>query len=496
MRFCSIKLAVSLSISLLSFSGSADAKKVTNTKVAILGGGVSAINAARHLSDAGITDFVIVEARDTLGGRAQNVPFENVSVEIGCNWVQGLGSNPINQLRQKYNLTTTPTDGDSLSFYNEHGKTNGTKEYTAFNEASERMAEFALKRIADNDVDISARTGLSLVGWNPQTPMEKAVEYYVFDWELGENPEVSSTLLSVTNNNWTYTGFGPDSQGDLFVTDPRGFKHIFLEESKLFLRNQDPRVKLNTTVTKVEYTKRGVTVHSDEEIIKADYAISTFSVGVLQNQDVQWSPAFPEWKMEGIYGFHMATYTKIFLNFPHQFWDDTQFTLYADPVERGRYAVWQNLNAPGYLKGGPSTNVLFVTVTQEESYAVEAMTDAEVQAEIMEVLRSMYGPKIPEPTSILFPRWHSNPLFRGSYSNWPIGELSEHHANMKAPLQNRLFFAGEAMSTNYFGFLQGAWFSGAETGDAVAQCIKGRCPRSPYYPEISLAHLRPDYIRK
>lgn len=45
------------------------AATTARTKVAILGGGVSGINAARNLTAAGIEDFVIIEARDTLGGK-------------------------------------------------------------------------------------------------------------------------------------------------------------------------------------------------------------------------------------------------------------------------------------------------------------------------------------------------------------------------------------------------------------------------------------------
>jgi hypothetical protein len=45
----------------------ADAKEY-KTKVAILGGGVSGISAALNLTAAGITDFMMIEARDVLGG--------------------------------------------------------------------------------------------------------------------------------------------------------------------------------------------------------------------------------------------------------------------------------------------------------------------------------------------------------------------------------------------------------------------------------------------
>ena len=42
----------------------------------------------------------------------------------------------------------------------------------------------------------------------------------------------------------------------------------------------------------------------------------------------------------------------------------------------------------------------------------------------------------------------------GSYSNWPVGMTLEKHQNLRANV-NRLYFAGEATSAQYYGFLQG-----------------------------------------
>ena len=83
------------------------------------------------------------------------------------------------------------------------------------------------------------------------------------------------------------------------------------------------------------------------------------------------------------------------------------------------------------------------------------MSDAEVQAEVMDVLRDMFpNTTIPDPTAFYFPRWHNNPLFRGSYSNWPASFFSEHHDNVRANVNERLWFAGEATSRKYFGTLR------------------------------------------
>ena len=70
----------------------------------------------------------------------------------------------------------------------------------------------------------------------------------------------------------------------------------------------------------------------------------------------------------------------------------------------------------------------------------------------MGVVRAMFpNVTVPEPVAFHFPRWHSDPLFRGSYSNWPASLFSEHHQNIQATVSQRLWFAGEHTSQKYFG---------------------------------------------
>ena len=46
------------------------------------------------------------------------------------------------------------------------------------------------------------------------------------------------------------------------------------------------------------------------------------------------------------------------------------------------------------------------------------------------------------------------------------------HPNLK-PSVGRLWFAGEATSPEYFGFLQGAYFEGKKAGESIAKCVNG-----------------------
>ncbi|KAI8972602.1 amine oxidase [Trametes punicea] len=451
-----------------------------DASILILGGGVTGAIAARTLRENGINNFVIVEARRELGGRLTSqmfgVPGREVTLELGANWVQGTQSgdgpaNPIWTLVQKHGLHTHFNDWyGSISTYDTAGAADYIDVFDDSTDAYTNLTIAAGARVAKRLVDGTARTGYSLIGAKSQTAQAMASEYYQFDWEYAQTPEESSWIASSWGNNFTYNtdvgGFGDDNQ---MALDQRGFKYFIQAEAEEFL--QLDQVRLNSTVKKIIHSNSGVTVELvSGESLRADYALCTFSLGVLQHDDVVFEPPLPDWKQEAIQSMVMATYTKIFLQFSEKFWFDTEMALYADPV-RGRYPVWQSLDHKNFF---PGSGIIFVTVTGDYSQRIEALSDAQVQEEVLGVLGTMFpNTTIPEPLAFHFPRWHSDPLFRGSYSNWPASFFSEHHQNLRATVGDRLWFAGEATSQKYFGFLQGAYFEGLDVATRIAACVQG-----------------------
>jgi polyamine oxidase len=86
----------------------------------------------------------------------------------------------------------------------------------------------------------------------------------------------------------------------------------------------------------------------------------------------------------------------------------------------------------------PGGNLLMVTVTDDEARRIEQQPDEDIKAEIMIVLRKMFGNDIPEMEAILVPRWGENRFFRGTYSNWPIGVSTRDFNNVKVKFLSRL----------------------------------------------------------
>lgn len=378
----------------------------------------------------------------------------------------------------RYNLTNVYSDYEDLLYYNETGPIdesilNVTAVFAEYDDAFGTYIAAAGVRQELGLIDQNVKTGLALNGWTAKTPAQMAVEWWEFDWEYGQPPTTSSWVEAVNNYNYTFLDLSPDN---MFVVDQRGLKILLEEEAKAFLQPQ--QILFNTTVSNIAYGDDGVNITATNSdgtryTIEAEYVIITFSVGVLQyNAATLFTPSLPDWKTESIQAFSMSTYSKIFLSFPHKFWNDSQYELYIDPDIRGAYAIWQDLSLPDFL---PDSNIIFATVTDDLSYIVESQPENVTIAGMLDVLGKMYPDvEIPEPTGFLLPKWHSDPLFRGSYSNWPTGYPKALHDQFAAPV-GRMMFSGEATSYKYYGFMQGAYYEGIRAAEEVISCLAGGC---------------------
>ena len=243
----------------------------------------------------------------------------------------------------------------------------------------ERIEDFQFAWKRRNMPDVPARVGLQLMGWESRRPIEKVLEYFKLDFEHAKQPELVP-LYQLFNRG-----------KDFFVSDTRGLWSLFEDLYKPLMRH----VLMQRTVQNITYSANSVEVHTESnETFVSNYALCTFSTGVLASDMVAFNPPLPEWKKEAIYKNPMSVYTKIFLKFPVKFWDDHEYILYASK-QRGYFPVFQNLDRPDILPNG--SNILLITVTGDEGRRIEEQTDSETKAEIMELLRRIYGESIPNP---------------------------------------------------------------------------------------------------
>lgn len=456
-------------------------------KVIIVGAGMSGISAGKRLSDARISDFMILEATDRIGGRIHKTKFAGVNVEMGANWVEGVNGkekNPIWTMANStggLNLRTFRSDFDHLAS-NTYKQDGGLYDDKFVEKIIERMDEVeesgtklagTLHLSGQEDMSVMAMQRLNdHMPTGPARPVDMVIDYYQHDFEFAEPPRVTSLQNTVPLP--TFDNFGDDVY---FVADQRGFESVVYHVAGQYLKTDkatgaivDPRLKLNTVVREITHFPSGVTVKTeDNNVYKADYVMVSASLGVLQSELIRFRPQLPSWKILSIYQFDMAVYTKIFLKFPRSFWPvgpGREFFLYASG-RRGYYPVWQQ-----FEKQYPGSNVLLVTVTDDESRRIEQQPDNQTMAEAVAVLRKMFpGADVPDATKILVPRWWSNKFYKGSFSNWPIGVNRYEYDLIRAPV-GRVYFTGEHTSENYNGYVHGAYLAGIDSADVLINCAK------------------------
>jgi len=97
---------------------------------------------------------------------------------------------------------------------------------------------------------------------------------------------------------------------------------------------------------------------------------------------------------------------------------------------------------------------------------------------LIDCLRKMYGQSIPEPVGHLVTRWNQDPFSLGSYSYVPVGSKQSLRRQIGTPVENRVFFAGEATSQFFPATVHGAFLSGVRAAyeimlaDAKADLMK------------------------
>ena len=335
-------------------------------------------------------------------------------------------------------------------------------------------------------IDKSLRYALKEEMWGPEsilTPLEKAIEWYELDYELAASPDKTAA-----EHQDSSTDFGKNEH---IVNDSRGYNYVIeclakevFSLDKTTSSWTDDRLKLNTTVVRIKNAgfliEVNVSTPSPARYI-CDYVIVTVSLGVLQDRAIEFSPPLPELKAKAIDEFGFGRFVTIFLKFDTLFWigeEPKENFIYASD-ERGYYPAYVNLSI--HYPNDADWYVLIVTVTGDLARRVEEeQTKKETEDQIMAILKEMYQKKnpnvaIPDPVETVIPKWGVYPQFKGAYSYWPPGFSDYSFSNMIASVDDRIFFAGEAMSYDYYGFLHGSYLSGED----IARCIAGKTQNPP-----------------
>jgi monoamine oxidase len=248
------------------------------------------------------------------------------------------------------------------------------------------------------------------------------------------------------------------------------YRHFQLVQgySELVRRRADPlrnRLRLRTRVTLIRHSDRGVEVRAStpegDVCFRGGFAVVTLPLGILKAGTVEFDPPLPAAKRHAIGSVAFGSVMETILRLRG-----------GNLVEKlGDFAmIWggsfTSFDRP--FVGLPNRpEILSAFTAGKEAVRRSQMTDAEAVDAAMAELDSILprGVVVGDVSASLVRRWPIDPNIRGGYSYLPPNSTLRHRVALAAPVENRLFFAGEAM---HFGGEQATVHGAIETGYRAA----------------------------
>lgn len=409
--------------------------------VAVIGAGAAGLAAARTAHEAGL-EVTVLEAKGRTGGRGLTrheplgVPFDR-----GCTWLHSASVNPFTAL------------ADRLGFaYRRQSRTRRIHMGTRWASDAERAEWLAYEQRNAAAILAAGRAGRDIAVAEVIERDSRWSPLYAF-WVAitsGIAPEAGSTLdfanYEDTDENWPVR----DGFGALIARVGDGLP-----------------VSLNTPVTRIDRGGRGVRLTTPRGTLSARAAIVTVSTAVLASGRIVFDPPLPDWKQDAIAGLPLGMANKIAFAF-----DSNALGV---PANSSAHMLAETPETIGFQLRPFGRNIAVGHVGGPFASALERAGEAAMIDYGLERLAAMFGSDIRRHVvASTATAWETDRDIGGGYSAALPGH-GHRRAALAAPLDDRLFFAGEAASTRFYSTAHGAYLTGVEAARKAAEGVLSRC---------------------
>ncbi|MCC7537296.1 MAG: FAD-dependent oxidoreductase, partial [Deltaproteobacteria bacterium] len=415
--------------------------------VVVIGAGMAGLTAATELVRAG-KPVVVLEARDAIGGRTRTDRSLGFATDLGANWIEGTRRNPVAALARRLRVRTA--ESNDVTHVHDHdgrrleGRTLRRLE-ARWEHVQEAVARDARRRDQDDSIEASVERAIAHERLGDLERRSIAYELATIE------TDVAGPLSRVS----LWEGDEGEDFGGDHVVFPDGYDQL----PRALAAQLD--VRTGTPVRRVELTRAGVRVETTRGTLDASAVVIAVPLGILKAGSLVVSPGLSERKRVALERLEMGTLNKIALRFPRVTWPtDAHYFGYVSRV-RGELPGIMNWYA---MTGHPA---LVSYTGGAAAVEMERLDDRELVARFVEVLRAMFGSSLPDPTGHVITRWTRDPWTLGSYSYLAVGASPADRRALAAPIDGRLFFAGEATNADYPATVHGALLSGRRAAREV-----------------------------
>jgi monoamine oxidase len=222
-------------------------------------------------------------------------------------------------------------------------------------------------------------------------------------------------------------------------------------------------VQFNTPVAQIDHSGKSIAVATSAGALTAGAVIVTVPTEVIATGSLRFTPDLPR-KREAAGNLPLGVANKVFfsLDGAEEFERDVNLYGAIDKVATGNYYL--------NVGGRPLVEGFFggALARELEKGGLAAFADF-AAAELAGVMGAAFRGRL---RPILATAWSADPFARGSYSHALPGHAAE-RAVLAAPVDDRIFFAGEACSKYHFSTAHGAYKSGEKAAKAALKAGRG-----------------------
>ncbi len=429
--------------------------------IVIIGAGAAGLAAASKLSRAG-REVIVLEARDRIGGRVftHNDTFitHRVPIELGAEFVHGR-SPEIFRLTNDHDLSLC--DVSERHWYFDEGKLSKSGEF--WQNVTKLMDE--MKKMPR---DCSFQAFLNSLPNDKETELAKEMAVrYVEGFHAAEAAQMGVHGLIKANEA------AEEIDGDSSFRILGGYSqlmHALREEAD----GHGCVFQLEMISREIHWTKGQVEVIAQTSNGRRTFVgtacLVTLPLGVLQSKDqVRFIPELPQTKQTAIHHLIMGNVVKITLRFRDRFWEGLEVSLGDRKADFFDLGFIHSADAPvptwwtqlpirtpllvGWA-GGAQTTRIGSNILEQACGSLASIFNVPAK-EISEQLEGSY-----------IHDWGADPFACGAYCYVPVDGLDSQRV-LAEPVEETLFFAGEATSIGHIGTVHGAIQSGERAAEEL-----------------------------